>query len=60
MGDYGHEKARRYSWDTVSTQVMQVYEEAREAARFASRVQETRQETKQETKQQESHVHNAV
>jgi phosphatidylinositol alpha-mannosyltransferase len=52
MGAYGHEKARRYSWDTVSTQVIEVYEEAREAARFASRVQVERRE--------ESNVHNAV
>jgi hypothetical protein len=48
MGAYGHEKARRYSWDTVASQVIDVYEEAREAARFASRAAE------------ESHVHNAV
>jgi phosphatidylinositol alpha-mannosyltransferase len=52
MGAYGHEKARRYSWETVSMQVIEVYEEARDAARFASRVQVERQE--------ESHVHNAV
>src|SRR4030088_2813214 len=48
MGAYGHEKARRYSWDTVSRQVIEVYEEAREAVRFASRLAEER------------HVHNAV
>jgi glycosyltransferase involved in cell wall biosynthesis len=48
MGAYGHEKARRYSWETVSTQVIEVYEEAREAVRSASRLAEER------------HVHNAV
>jgi phosphatidylinositol alpha-mannosyltransferase len=48
MGAYGHEKARRYSWETVSSQVIEVYEEAREAARFASRVAKER------------NVHNAV
>jgi phosphatidyl-myo-inositol alpha-mannosyltransferase len=32
MGAYGHEKARRYAWDVVAAQVIDVYEEAREAA----------------------------
>jgi phosphatidyl-myo-inositol alpha-mannosyltransferase len=48
MGAYGHEKARRYSWDAVASQVIEVYEEAREAAHAASRRAEV------------SHVHNAV
>ncbi len=48
MGAYGHEKARRYAWDTVASQVIEVYEEARESARNASRQAE------------ESHVHNAI
>jgi phosphatidylinositol alpha-mannosyltransferase len=48
MGAYGHEKARRYAWDIVATQVIEVYEEAREAARFATRLREERD------------VHNAV
>jgi phosphatidylinositol alpha-mannosyltransferase len=48
MGAYGHEKARRYAWETVASQVIEVYEEARESARGASRQAE------------EGHVHNAV
>jgi Glycosyltransferase len=48
MGAYGHEKARRYAWDTVASQVIEVYEEARESAQYVSRQAE------------ESHVHNAV
>jgi phosphatidyl-myo-inositol alpha-mannosyltransferase len=48
MGAYGHEKARRYAWETVASQVIEVYEEARESAHGASRQAE------------ESHVHNAV
>jgi phosphatidyl-myo-inositol alpha-mannosyltransferase len=48
MGMYGHEKARRYAWDVVASQVLEVYEDAREAARDAARQPEER------------HVHNAV
>jgi phosphatidylinositol alpha-mannosyltransferase len=48
MGAYGHVKARRYAWDTVASQVIEVYEEARESAQYVSRQAE------------ESHVHNAV
>jgi phosphatidyl-myo-inositol alpha-mannosyltransferase len=48
MGAYGHEKARRYSWDAVASQVIEVYEEARGAARKGSRQAEV------------SNVHNAV
>jgi phosphatidylinositol alpha-mannosyltransferase len=48
MGMYGHEKARRYAWDVVASQVIEVYEQAREAARDAARQPEER------------HVHNAV
>jgi phosphatidyl-myo-inositol alpha-mannosyltransferase len=48
LGMYGHEKARRYAWDIVAAQVIEVYEEAREAARDAARQPEER------------HVHNAV
>jgi len=48
MGMYGHEKARRYSWEVVASQVIEVYNEAREAARDAARQLE------------EQHVHNAV
>ena len=31
MGAYGHEKARRYSWETVASQIVEVYDEARGA-----------------------------
>jgi phosphatidylinositol alpha-mannosyltransferase len=48
LGMFGHEKARRYAWDVVASQVIEVYEEAREAARGAARQPEER------------HVHNAV
>ena len=48
MGAYGHEKARRYAWDAVASQVVEVYEEAREAAHDAAR------------QTGERHVHNAV
>jgi phosphatidylinositol alpha-mannosyltransferase len=48
MGAYGHEKARRYAWDAVASQVIEVYEEAREAAHEAAR------------QPGERHVHNAV
>lgn len=33
MGEYGSEKARRYSWDRVAAQVVEVYQEARAALR---------------------------
>jgi phosphatidylinositol alpha-mannosyltransferase len=45
MGAYGQEKARRYGWETVAAQIVEVYEEARTAA--AGRPQEI-------------NVHNAV
>jgi phosphatidyl-myo-inositol alpha-mannosyltransferase len=32
MGEYGHEKARRYGWETVASRIVQVYEEARAVA----------------------------
>jgi hypothetical protein len=31
MGEYGHEKARRFGWDVVASQIVEVYEEARAA-----------------------------
>ena len=31
LGAYGHEKARRYSWETVASQIVEVYDEARGA-----------------------------
>jgi phosphatidyl-myo-inositol alpha-mannosyltransferase len=48
MGAYGHEKARRYAWDAVAAQVIDVYEEAREAA------------TAHESRAEEINVHDAV
>src|ERR1700736_1872637 len=48
MGAYGHEKARRYAWEAVASQVIDTYEEAREAARREARQAEV------------SNVHNAV
>jgi hypothetical protein len=36
MGEAGHAKAQRYSWASVASQVVEVYEEAREAAHAAS------------------------
>jgi phosphatidylinositol alpha-mannosyltransferase len=38
MGAYGLEKARRYAWEAVARQIVEVYEEAREAV--AGRVEE--------------------
>jgi phosphatidylinositol alpha-mannosyltransferase len=32
MGAYGHEKAGRYAWETVASEIVGVYEEARAAA----------------------------
>jgi phosphatidyl-myo-inositol alpha-mannosyltransferase len=32
MGAYGHEKARRYGWETVASQIVEVYDEARATA----------------------------
>jgi phosphatidylinositol alpha-mannosyltransferase len=48
MGAFGHQKARRYAWETVASQVIEVYAEARELARNGVR------------QPQETHVHNAV
>ena len=31
MGDYALHKARRYSWDRVAAEVVEVYKEARQA-----------------------------
>jgi phosphatidyl-myo-inositol alpha-mannosyltransferase len=36
MGEAGHAKAQTYSWASVASQVVEVYEEAREAAHAAS------------------------
>jgi glycosyltransferase involved in cell wall biosynthesis len=32
MGGYGHEKAGRYGWEAVASQIVEVYHEARIAA----------------------------
>jgi glycosyltransferase involved in cell wall biosynthesis len=32
MGEYGHQKARRFGWDVVASQIVEVYEEARAAS----------------------------
>ena len=48
MGAYGHDKARRYAWEAVASQVIEVYEEARRAAQQPS------------TQTEVSHVHHAV
>jgi phosphatidylinositol alpha-mannosyltransferase len=54
MGAYGHEKARRYAWESVASRVIETYEEARHAARHGMDIQE-------DTSQPEvSNVHNAV
>jgi phosphatidylinositol alpha-mannosyltransferase len=47
MGAYGHQKARRYAWEAVASQVIEVYQEAK-AAVFASK------------RAEETHVHHAV
>jgi phosphatidylinositol alpha-mannosyltransferase len=49
MGEYGHEKARRYAWEAVASQIVEVYHEAREIA--AGRQHESLEE---------SNVHGAV
>ncbi|MDQ2943192.1 MAG: glycosyltransferase family 4 protein, partial [Candidatus Dormibacteraeota bacterium] len=48
IGAYGHDKARRYAWEVVASQVIEVYEESLEAAKDES------------LQPEESHVHNAV
>jgi phosphatidylinositol alpha-mannosyltransferase len=54
MGAYGHEKARRYAWESVASQVIETYEEARHAARHGTDIHG-------DTSQPEvSNVHNAV
>ncbi|HEY8802826.1 MAG TPA: glycosyltransferase family 4 protein, partial [Candidatus Dormibacteraeota bacterium] len=48
LGAYGHEKARRFAWEAVASQVIETYEEARRAAR------------KEAMQPEVSNVHNAV
>jgi phosphatidyl-myo-inositol alpha-mannosyltransferase len=52
MGEYGHEKARRYSWEAVASQIVEVYEQARMAA--AGRIEANSAQI------EEIHVHDAV
>jgi len=35
LGTFGYDKARRYAWDRVASQVVDIYREARQAARVA-------------------------
>jgi phosphatidylinositol alpha-mannosyltransferase len=42
LGAYGHEKARRYAWDRVASQVFEVYQEASDVVRLpAARAHQT-------------------
>jgi phosphatidylinositol alpha-mannosyltransferase len=52
MGGYAREKAWRYSWATVTSQVVDVYDEARELA--------SKQPAKDLTKLEVTNVHNTV
>ena len=54
MGAYGREKAGRFGWDVVAAQILEVYEEAREA-RAASAIREA-----QGVPVEELNVHDAV
>jgi phosphatidylinositol alpha-mannosyltransferase len=51
MGDYGHEKARRFGWEVVASQIVEVYQEAQASA---GRV------TPMAPRIEEINVHNAV
>jgi phosphatidylinositol alpha-mannosyltransferase len=59
MGEYGREKARRYAWDRVATQILEVYGEARKAAARASRAA-IENGSKAKPQIEEKHVHNPV
>jgi phosphatidylinositol alpha-mannosyltransferase len=52
MGDYAREKAWRYSWPSVASQVVDVYEEACNVA--------ARQPAKEQKKLEVTNVHNAI
>jgi phosphatidylinositol alpha-mannosyltransferase len=52
MGDYAREKAWRYSWPSVASQVVDVYEEACKVA--------ARQPAKEQEKLEVTNVHNAI
>jgi phosphatidylinositol alpha-mannosyltransferase len=52
MGDYAREKAWRYSWPSVASQVIDVYAEAREVA--------ARQPMKEQKRLEVTNVHNAI
>jgi len=52
MGDYAREKAWRYSWPSVASQVLDVYEKAREVA--------ARQPARDQRRVEVTNVHNAI
>jgi phosphatidylinositol alpha-mannosyltransferase len=56
MGAYGHEKARRFGWDVVASQIVEVYNEARAAASGQVDVRTAANATEVE----EMNVHDAV
>jgi phosphatidylinositol alpha-mannosyltransferase len=64
MGAYGHEKARRYAWDRVALQIVEVYDDARDVAERASRAGmaiASAGSARQTAKAlEEKHVHNPV
>jgi phosphatidyl-myo-inositol alpha-mannosyltransferase len=64
MGAYGHEKARRYAWDRVALQIVEVYDDARdvaERARRAGTAIASASSARQTAKAlEEKHVHNPV
>jgi phosphatidylinositol alpha-mannosyltransferase len=68
MGAYGHEKARRYAWDRVAVQIVEVYDEARVVAEQARRAADGIASTGhasgrgQESARplEEKHVHNPI
>jgi len=52
LGAYGHEKARRFGWDVVASQIVEVYNDARAAA--SGQVEKTA------LQREEMNVHDAV
>jgi phosphatidylinositol alpha-mannosyltransferase len=59
MGAYGHEKARRYGWEAVASQIVEVYEEARLAAGAGVKARAAGIEA-DATRPEEIHVHDPV
>jgi phosphatidylinositol alpha-mannosyltransferase len=64
MGAYGHEKARRYAWDRVAAQIVEVYDSAREAAAIARKAEmpsgSNTKAVQRAPQVEEKHVHNPV